>query len=487
MTRYLIVFLATLLAPVFLFSQKVGYQVKVKIDGYQGQQAYLGYYYGDKQYIKDTTYIQPNGWFYFEGNENLEGGMYLIVLPPENQFIQVLIDENSQWVSLETKFADMAGNMKVSGSTDNKLFYDYLNFLTAKRPKAEELRRQLEAAGDDEKKKTKIEDKIKTLDTEVEDYQKRLIAGNPGTMTAAVVRVNLPLEGMPEFSGEKKDFESFYWTRSHWFDNIDLADQRMVRTPFLFPKIESYVSKMTVPQPDSINAAIDKVLEMLRPAEETFKYYLIHFLNEYAKSNYVGMDAVYVHIAQTYYKTGQAPWTEEEQLKKIIDNADKLEPLLLGKIAPDIEMETQDGHKMKLSQFKSPLTVLFFWDPDCGHCKKSMPEMVQFAKDYKDKGVAVFAICTKLATRDDSGNITMKEVNECWETIKERNMDVFFNTVDPYHRSRYKTVYDIRSTPQIYVLDENKEILSKKIGAEQLHDVMDHILKAKAEKAENGG
>ena len=46
------------------------------------------------------------------------------------------------------------------------------------------------------------------------------------------------------------------------------------------------------------------------------------------------MDAVYVYLVENYYATGQAAWTEEEQLKKIIDNATTLQPLLVGKIAP---------------------------------------------------------------------------------------------------------------------------------------------------------
>lgn len=487
MTRILTALLTLLVLPVLLFSQKVGYQVKVKIDEFEGKEAYLGYYFGDKQYLKDTSYIEPNGWFFFEGNEKLEGGMYLIVLPPDNQFFQVLIDDNAQWLTMETKYSDMPGAMKVTGSEDNKLFYEYLNFLTAKRPKADELRKQLEDAGGDEKKKGKVQEKIDALDKEVADYQKSTMTKNPKTMTAAVIRANLPIENVPEFTGDQKDLHAFYWTRNHWFDNIELTDPRMLRTPFLFQKIDHYVNKMTVQHPDSINIAIDKVLEMVRPASETFKFYLIHFLNFYAKSNIVGMDAVYVHIAQKYYKSGQAPWTEEEQLKKIIENADKLEPLLIGKIAPNIQMETQQGQKIWLHDFKSPLTVLFFWDPECGHCKKSMPEMVKFTKDYKDKGVAVFAVCTKLAARDDSGNLSLKEIDSCWSTIQEREMDVFFNVVDPYHRSRYKTVYDIRSTPQIYVLDTNKEILSKRIGAEQLPEVIDHILKFKEEKDKKGG
>lgn len=482
MTRFLTV-MVLLALPALVFSQKKGYQIKAKIDGFQGKECYLGYYYGDKQYLKDTAYVESNGWFYFEGNEKLEGGMYILVMPPENQFIQLLVDDQNQWFSVETKFANTADNMKVTGSEDNKLFYDYLKFLSDRRPKADEIRKEMESAGDDQKKKTKLEEKMNAIDQEVKDYQLNLLTKHPKTVSAMVIKANLPLD-VPKFEGtdKEKESQSFYWLRAHWFDAFDLSDPKLVRTPFLFQKVDHYVTKMTVQHPDSISLAIDQVLEKLRPAEESFKFYLIHFLNTYAKSNIVGMDAVYVHIGERYYCNGQAPWTEKEQLDKICENVAKLKPLLIGQIAPNIEMETQDGKKMTLHEFKSPLTVLFFWDPECGHCKKSMPDMVKFAKDYKDRGISVFAICTKLVTRDDAGNISLKEVDSCWSTIKEREMDVFFNTVDPYHRSRYKTLYDIRSTPQIFVLDADKTILSKRIGAEQLHEVIDHILKVKEEK-----
>ncbi|MBI1223705.1 MAG: redoxin domain-containing protein [Bacteroidetes bacterium] len=484
MKQFLTLVTLLLAVPAIVFSQKVGYQIKVKIDGFDQKEAYLGYYFGDKQYLKDTAYVEADGKFYFEGNEKLAAGMYLIVLPPDNQFVQLLVDDDNQWFSVETKLSDLAGSIKVTGSEDNKRFYDYLKFISDRRPKADDLRKQLEEAKGDEKKKAKLEEKIKVLDEEVMGYQKDLVAKYPKSMTARVIKANMPLDP-PKFEGEEKerDLKAFYWMREHWFDNLDLSDPKMVRTPFLFPKVNHYVEKMTVQHPDSIIISVDKVLKKMQPAEENFKFYLIHFLNEYAKANIVGMDAVYVHIAQKYYKTGLAPWTDEDQLKKIIENADRLDPLLIGKVAPNIEMQTQKGDKIWLHDFKSPLTVLFFWDPDCGHCKKAMPEMVKFAKDYKDKGVAVFSICTSLATRDDEGNLSLKEVDKCWSAIEERDMNVFFNTVDPYHRSRYKAVYDIKTTPQIYVLDADKTILSKRLGADQLPEVIDHILQAKKDKA----
>jgi hypothetical protein len=46
-------------------------------------------------------------------------------------------------------------------------------------------------------------------------------------------------------------------------------------------------------------------------------------------------------------------------------------------------------------------------------------------------------------------------------------------------------VYNIKSTPQLYILDRNKEILSKRIGAEQLEEVMDRIIEMREQEQAN--
>lgn len=157
-------------------------------------------------------------------------------------------------------------------------------------------------------------------------------------------------------------------------------DPRMIRTPFLFERVDYYIQKLNIQHPDSLSKAVEFVLEKMRPAEETFKYYLIHFLNFYAKSNIVGMDAVYVHLVDKYYAGGLAPWTDSTQLKNIVQNAAELKPTLIGKTAPDVQLDRRDGTKFKLSDIKSNYTVLYFWAYDCSFCKKSTPVINEFHK-----------------------------------------------------------------------------------------------------------
>ena len=42
---------------------------------------------------------------------------------------------------------------------------------------------------------------------------------------------------------------------------------------------------------------------------------------------------------------------------------------------------------------KSEYTILYFWDPVCGHCKKTTPKMqTLYEKKFNDRNIEIFAI-----------------------------------------------------------------------------------------------
>jgi thiol-disulfide isomerase/thioredoxin len=300
----------------------------------------------------------------------------------------------------------------------------------------------------------------------VKAYQKSVVEAHPGSLTALLIASNFEVE-VPEFSGstEEVQTQTYQFVKRHYFDHVPMRDPRLCRTPILHQRIEYYINKLTHQVPDSISASLDFILARFEPGSEAFQIYLVHFLNTYAKSNIVGMDAVYVHLVEKYYAQGLATWTEEDVLNKILKNAETLKPLLIGKVAPDLLVYDRENRPVRLHGIEAPYTVLFFWDPDCGHCKKSLPKVHEFYEMYHPKGVELFAVCTCLKD----------EVSKCWDAVDEREMGDWINVADPYLRSRFKQIYDVRTTPQIYILDHEKRIVMKKIGAEKLGEVMEHI------------
>jgi len=460
-----------------VLAAQAGHELQITIDGYQSDTLFLGYYMGDKQYLRDTTVADAEGTFTFSGDEPLPGGMYLVVMQPDNNFFQLLLNEQEQRFSVHTNAADPINNVKIQGSKDNSLFYDYLHFINVKRPEAEQINQQLSAAEESAAARTSLQAQLDEINQQVADYQQRVIREHPESLTAAIIKANQNID-LPQFEGSKEEVQVQNWRymQQHFWDKIDLSDPRLLRTPFLFERTDYFVHKLQVQHPDTIARAIDVVLEKMEPAEESFRYYLVHFLNESARSKIVGMDAVYVHLADKYYKSGKADWAEDESLQKIVENAETLKPLLIGKIAPNITLQKRDGSAIALHDVKSDYTVLYFWRYDCGHCKESTPFMKDFYNNFKDKGVELFAVCVKFT--DD--------VPACWEYVDENEIGDWLHTVDPYQRSRFPAVYNIKSTPQLYILDSKKEIISKRIGAEQLEEVMSRLMELEEEKNKAG-
>ena len=447
-----------------LHLQAQGFRITVDVPGFQESELYLAYYLADKQYVQDTA-VRQGSTFVFEGPDPLPAGFYLVVFPPDNTYFQLLVEKEDQDIRVQVDPARKQRPVSIKGSPESERFYAYVDFISARRPEAEALQAQLE--GSDGARRQQLEKQLAELNKAVDARQLQEMRDRPRSLTAMLIAANREIT-IPEFRGSEEEVneQRYQYYRKHYFDQIPLRDPRIVRTPFLHEKIDYFINKLTVQSPDSISRSIDFILSQMDPDGDVFKLYLVHFLNTYAKSKIVGMDAVYVHIVNRYYARGMAPWTDEEQLGKIIENARKLEPILIGKIAPDIRLQDQQDRSVTLHGVDAPYTVLYFWAPDCGHCKKSIPELVEFYRAYRDKGVEVLAVCTKL--RD--------EVGDCWEAVDDRGMDIWVNAVDPFLRSRYKQIYDVRVTPKIYVLDHEKRIVMKNIGSEQLPQVLDHLL-----------
>lgn len=444
-----------------------GYRIEVELQHYAGDTLKLGYYFGKAQYLKDTALVNK-GKFVFEGEEPLKPGVYLLVIPPDNRFIHILVTEAQQQFSVNVDLDQIVQSARFKGSSENEIYYAYLRELENRRPRADELRKLIAS---DSLHAATYQAEIDQIDAAVKKVQDAVIAKHPESTTAMLIRANqeVDIPDYPNLSEEDRKKEQYKYYHAHYFDQFDLNDPRAMRSGLIHSKIEFYTQKLSYPMPDSQIVAVDYILQKMDRNEEAFQYYLVYFLNEAARSKRMGMDAVYVHLVDTYYAKGKTPWADEEQIKKLMAQAETTRPILIGKIAPNLTFYTEGGQPVSIHGIEAEYTVLFFWDPECGHCKKQIPFVIDFYNAYKDKGVEVLAICTK----------TGEDISSCWSTIKERGMDIWVNAADQYLRNRYKSIYDIKTTPQIFILDKNKKIIVKKIAGEDLVNIMEELLKVK--------
>jgi thiol-disulfide isomerase/thioredoxin len=448
-----------------------GHEIKIKLTEFKNDTLYLGYPMGAQQYIRDTAYLDAKtGIHTFKGTKSLAPGVYLIVMPPDNQYFQVMIGEHDQNFSLAASTVDPYKTGIVKGSKENDVFFKYMNFIGDLRKEAENLQTEMKT---DTTKKVKNMAILNSFDKRVKTYQSDLVKNNPNTSVGVLIRSAMEVE-LPEFKDSKdKQMDQYLFYKQHYFDNFEMGNPALLRTPVMHQRITQYIEKLTPQHPDSINESLDRILDLIKPAKESFQYYYVQFLNDYAKNKIVGFDAVYVHLAKKYIESGQVDsFIDKEQRDKILKNANTLFPILIGKKAPNVSMFLQDSSRLALYDVKSKFTILYFWDPDCGHCKKSIPHIVDFYKKFKDRGVKMYCVCQKLPN----------EIGKCWDAIKERDMGEWINVVDPYQLSRARTLYNVEVTPKLFILDENKVIISKDIGSEQLDEVMERYISDEEKK-----
>ena len=70
----------------------------------------------------------------------------------------------------------------------------------------------------------------------------------------------------------------------------------------------------------------------------------------------------------------------------------------------------------------------------------------------------------------------MHNKEEWTKFLSEHNLFDWINVWDKDHLSQFKILYDARTTPGIYILDENKKIIAKKMTIEQLDSILEYEL-----------
>ncbi len=436
------------------------YKISFTIKGLQNNVCFLGFYYGDKTYIsldkqgkQDSAIVDASGNFTFSSDTVLSPGVYFIMTRSKKSF-QFIVDKEQKFAITGDTSGEFINNMKAIGSEENNLFFQYLKFVTEKHVNIEKLQKEKNYA------------QIDTLNAQVKRYKDDFRRKHPEMILTEIFKaaeepVVPPTPKLP--NGRPDSTFGYRYYKAHFFDNVDFSDGRLVRSPVLFPRIKQYLEKLTAPDPDSIIAAADYLVNKARANKEMFKFIVAYITSTYQLSNIMGMDAVFVHMAKKYYTPDQAYWVSPSQMERIQERASQLEPILIGKHIPNIVLADTASVLRSLDSVKARYTVVYFWDYDCSYCQKVTPKLIKWYDSIKAEGIEVYAI------EQNEANI------DKWkEYIKAHKLD-WINVSDFLHiGGDFRHQFDIISTPVIYVVDEYKKIIAKKIDVDELNKVLKH-------------
>lgn len=482
---------ALILFSLFIASVSFGQKLKFKIEGQADTTVHLVKYYGKNLFYADTAQIKK-GIVEFDGSKQ-KPGMLALFLPDKSMLEFVY---NNEDVSIEAQYPQLMNSAKVKKSEENTIFFKYVDFIGNERQKTQALSMKLQSFDKKSEEYKNLQKEIDGASEKVRKYQLALIEQNPNLLVSKIVKMSMDIQ-VPDSITElsKKEGNSnlaFIYYRDHYWDNVDFSDDRLVNTSIFHGKLEKYFSKdLMIQHWDTVIHYAFDLCDQLDPKSRTFQYCVSWITSTYEKSNIMGLDKVFVRMGEKYYcsknENGESPayWMSESQIEKLCDRVNDLQYTVLGIQPPNIILPDVNNKWRDFKSLPSEYTILYFWDPECGHCKKVTPKLqTLYEKKFKDRNIEVFAVGKAVGEDYAKWKAFIKKNN--LEFINVAVTDSIYNIAMEDARRlvpkyttleslNYQKTYDIYSTPRVFILDKDKKTIAKGLTISQLEEMLDRL------------
>jgi len=470
----------TLLLLLLLVQQSwsQGYHVTLQTPSYRAGIAYLTFHMGKNLNVADSAAISNTGTAIFKGKDRLPGGIYAIVFPGKNLSVDFFIDKE-QTVVVNADTTDLS-KITVTGSKENSLFQQYQKFVAVK---GRQLQQEREAYNRSASKvdSTLHESNYKTYNKELNDYRENIIKTQPTSMMAALLNaMKEPPYPTKTPVTHQDSIDNYNFYKAHYWDGITFMDERIIRTPFFLPKLERYYREVMPQAPDSIIKDLDYKLLLARSAPEMYKFLLNWLTDEYLNPKYMGQDAIFVHLFEKYHSKGLSSWLNEKQMEVITRRAYMQMANLIGEKAADLEMTDSTGKPTPLYGVQAPFTIVIFWDPSCGHCKEELPRIDSiYRASWKKEKVKIYAVLNEHDKTAWVNYIKEHDLGDWTHVYQTKETE---DAINEAKKPSFRQLYDVTMTPTLYLLDNEKRIIGKKLTWQQLNDLLQVKLKSDKNK-----
>lgn len=451
-------------------------QIEFQSPEYSNKMYYLASHYGKYQTLLDSVKGTAEGKLIFKKDQKYIEGIYMLVTADKKIELEFLMDANQKFNIQVTNPVEKT--LAIQNSPLNQDFNTFNSFFKSKMEGIKALEKTLADKKTKQDSALVIKD-LKIIQNEINAYKNEYIQANPNNTLALLFKMSQPIDNFLNKPTDLKlatKTDSIAYLKKHFFDGIDFKDPRLLRNPFLENRVATYFNSFVPVTPETVTSEIVQILNQTdQPNGEVFKYLSLHFVDLYSEPKIMGMDRVFINIYNTYFKIKEYPWLQLKQKEFFKFKVSSIKDNLVGDKGRNLFMLTQDQKRIDLYDIKAKYTVIAFWDPTCGHCATEIPKMHQlYLTEWKQKGVVVFAV-----------NNNTNEMVKWKEFIEKEKLSDWINVYPaPVVTGNYtkedvdfQTLYNVRQTPVIYLLDHDKKIIAKKVGAENYTKIIEQLEK----------
>ena len=210
-----------------------------------------------------------------------------------------------------------------------------------------------------------------------------------------------------------------------YWDDFPLYDARILTYPLIDNKLETYFNALS-PESKLINDEIDKLIAKTGNCVEVRDYLIWYFYRKFYSPKFMNLDDVYIHLINEYFMKLEMKNVTKSVLELMAERAKYLENLKLGAKLPEIG---------NLYSVDASYIAVIFYDKTCQKCAQE-------------------------------GRIL--------EDIRTRHPEMVIFPVEVHSGMMENMIsfYDIQTTPMIYLLDNQKKIIAKRIKAGQVEQYL---------------
>ena len=493
--RHCFYFFATL----FLFASCSSSEktVHIQVNGLtKNDKVILAAYLGEKLYPKDTLKPSEQGLVSFNahatdsvGKAKYPEGMYALYITYLDSTKQAVFDflltPSESIIELQTTLDEnrMVQNTTVKESTQNKIFYDYLQFLVHKQDSIVVLNELKKDATPE--KAQEIEGKIKAIQASILAHQAEM-RKQPSSYVYRLLQLGFD-SNYPDFSAEKDPaLALFEYAKQHYWEGVNFQEESLANNGLMERKLSQYFDALVPMDNSIIIGEIDRLMAQIPEGTNMYRLFLQVLLSKYQYPQQLCSDAVFVHLIDQYVKTGKAHWIRQDMVKKIIEKSDAMKRITCGQIAPEIKL-VQPNLKdwMSMHAIDAKYTVLVFWSVQCGHCVRDIPRLAREIKQFNKKDVQIFAVEVELEVQPWIDFIqSHPELNNFINVsdipaARDNPLEYINAGKTDIESLNYRKVYDIYATPTIMLLDKDKKVMYKNLTVDSVQSILAELLHAK--------
>ena len=244
-------------------------------------------------------------------------------------------------------------------------------------------------------------------------------------------------------------------TMLEYWDDVDFNDTTLISSKTMSDKLVNFFFSFSDGDEqrfDSLSiAGLGVVLDKAKVNMRMYEYILEFALNGYSA---MGRDRVTDYLLN-YPQLAEGEITMEEGLR--LDSiAEPYQKVKVGAVAPDYEGVTIDGKHYSIYESEAKHIIVVFWSTDCEYCHDFLVQIRKHLDLKSDFELVTFALA--------------EDKDELTKMVKKMRLPGYHFYDDLRWDSKAFLDYHITSTPTVFVLDENKNIVCKPYDWQELKD-----------------